>query len=110
MASQCNCASCQGLRQSDAFVMVFTSNGAVSYTDTSLLGLAVLLDKPIIAVCPPGCKVPDKLAKVVDRFIEIRPDAQPVQIIKAVKEALIDMGVDKPQDPRPPYDTEPSHN
>lgn len=110
MCKPCNCPRCEGIRKSDAFVMVFTSNGTVASIDTTLLGLAVTLDKPIIVVCPPGCKVPDKLAKVVDRFIELSKDVEQEQIIQAVKEALLELGVITDQDPRPPYDTEPSHN
>ena len=34
------------------------------------LGLCIMLDKPIIAVVRPDVKVPAKLAKVVDSFIE----------------------------------------
>lgn len=34
------------------------------------LGMSVMLDKPLIAVVQPGVKIPDKLARVVDRFIE----------------------------------------
>ena len=34
------------------------------------LGLSVMLDKPIIALVRPGTKIPDKLARVVDRFVE----------------------------------------
>lgn len=35
------------------------------------LGIAVLLDKPIIACVPPGTAIPEKLARVVDRFVEL---------------------------------------
>lgn len=34
------------------------------------LGYSVMLDKPIIAVVRPGTKIPEKLARVVDRFVE----------------------------------------
>jgi nucleoside 2-deoxyribosyltransferase len=34
------------------------------------LGMAIMLDKPIVAVIPVGKKVPAKLAAVVDRFVE----------------------------------------
>lgn len=110
MCQPCNCPRCQGVRNSDAFVMVFTSNATVASIDTTLLGLAVTLDKPIIVICPPGCKVPDKLAKVVDRFIELSKDADQEQMVQATKEALVELGVITDRDGRPPYDTEPSHN
>ena len=85
----------------------------ITQIDTALLGLAITLDKPIILVCKPGCKVPDKLAKVVDRFVEISPDAKPEEIILALKGALIDFGI--MVDPctgqvRPGYNIEPSQN
>lgn len=35
------------------------------------LGLAVMMDKPIIAVVRPGTEIPDKLARVADRFVEL---------------------------------------
>lgn len=34
------------------------------------LGLSIMLDKPIIAVVRPGVHIPEKLARVVDRFVE----------------------------------------
>ena len=34
------------------------------------LGFAMFMDKPIFMLIPPGTKVPDKVASVVDRFIE----------------------------------------
>lgn len=38
------------------------------------LGVAVMLDKPIIALVKPGTRIPEKLARVVDRFVEYDPD------------------------------------
>ena len=35
------------------------------------LGFAIMYDKPIIAVIPPGTKVPEKLVKVADRIVEL---------------------------------------
>ena len=34
------------------------------------LGFSVMLDKPMIGLIAPGSKVPEKLARVVDRFVE----------------------------------------
>ena len=42
------------------------------------LGLAIMMDKPIIATFRPGTKIPEKLAKVVDRFIELGDLSDPV--------------------------------
>jgi predicted RNase H-like nuclease len=107
MGPQCKCAQCEGVRNSVAFIIAVPD---FSQIDTGLLGLAVMLDKPIIVVCTPGLKVPDKLAKVVDRFVELSPGMQPAQIIEAVKTA-IDMGILTGDGPvRPGYDTEPSQN
>lgn len=105
----CNCEKCVGIRNSDAVVLVFTPGTSVSSMDTTVLGLAVSLDKPIVLICPPGCKVPEKLAKVVDRFLEMGPDADREQMAQAVKEALLELGVFADRG-RPPYGTEPSHN
>lgn len=110
MEAGCKCASCDGVRNSCAFVIAVPD---ISKIDTALLGLAITIDKPIILVCTPGCKVPEKLAKVVDRFVEIGPDAKPEEIILALKAALIDLGivVDPCTGPvRPGYDIEPSQN
>ena len=108
MGSQCKCAQCEGVRKSSAFVIAVPDSSQI---DTGLLGLAVMLDKPIIVVCTPGLKVPEKLAKVVDRFVELSPGMQPAQIIEAVKTAMIDMGILTGEGPvRPGYDTEPSQN
>lgn len=38
------------------------------------LGLAVMFNKPIIAVIRPGTQVPEKLTRVVDRFVELDLD------------------------------------
>lgn len=35
------------------------------------LGISIMLDKPIIAVVAQGAKIPEKLARVVDRFVEL---------------------------------------
>jgi len=41
------------------------------------LGLAIMMDKPIIATCRPGTKIPAKFAAVVDRFVEMDCDNMP---------------------------------
>lgn len=35
------------------------------------LGLAIMYDKPIVAVIAPGTPIPEKLSRVVDRFVEL---------------------------------------
>lgn len=38
------------------------------------LGVAIMLNKPIIACIQPGTKVPDKLVKVADKIVELDLD------------------------------------
>ena len=54
------------------------------------LGLAIMYDKPICAVIRPGTSIPEKLARVVDRFVEMDFDdpTQSDRIIEAIKEML----------------------
>lgn len=85
------CKRCDALRESAAFVLACQPGGTLDDMDTTLLGLAVTLNKPIIMVCPPGYKVPEKLAKVIDRFVEHDPDFNVV--VAAVAAALRDMGL-----------------
>ncbi len=35
------------------------------------LGLSIMYNKPILAVIAPGTPIPEKLARVVDRFVEL---------------------------------------
>lgn len=35
------------------------------------LGLAIMYDKPIIACIQPGTKIPEKLSRVVEKFVEL---------------------------------------
>lgn len=35
------------------------------------LGFSIMMDKPIIAMVQAGTKIPEKLARVVDKFVEI---------------------------------------
>lgn len=85
------CPRCDALRLSAAFVLACQPGGTLADMDTTLLGLAIALDKPIIMVCPPGYKVPEKLAKVVDRFVEYDPEFKVV--VAAVAAALRDLGL-----------------
>jgi hypothetical protein len=40
------------------------------------LGLSIMLDKPIVAIVRPGVPIPEKLARVVDAWVESRPDRE----------------------------------
>lgn len=37
------------------------------------LGFSILLDKPIIVVCPPGATVPAKLLQIAERVLVVEP-------------------------------------
>lgn len=54
------------------------------------LGMAVMMDKPIVAVIPPGTPVPEKLARVVDRFVELdfRDPTQRERLAETLKEMV----------------------
>jgi hypothetical protein len=108
MALSCRCERCEAVRSSAAYVIVSPD---LNELDTALLYLAISLDKPIVLVTLPGCKVPDKLAKVVDLFVEMTPGMQHGQLTEAVKAALVDLGV-VPDDAVAVrgYDLKPSQN
>lgn len=55
------------------------------------LGASVMLDKPIVAVIQPGMKVPEKLARVVDRFVEL-DTADPAFSVR-LTEAIHELGI-----------------
>ena len=54
------------------------------------LGLAIMLNKPICAVIRPGTKVPEKLTRVVDRFVELdlNDPTQKTRLTDALQEML----------------------
>lgn len=56
------------------------------------LGIAIMMDKPIIAIVRPGTKVPDKLVMVADRIIEgdLNDPAVIADRLKQALEELID--------------------
>lgn len=63
------------------------------------LGVAVMLDKPIIAMIRPGTEIPRKLAAVVDSFIEYHPNDIGGMAI-ALQDALVELGfVGAPESP-----------
>jgi hypothetical protein len=51
-------------------VSLVPSNGKPDVKFAVELGFMIMLDKPIIAVVPPGTKVPLKLVKVADEIVE----------------------------------------
>lgn len=57
---------------SNIFVSITPMNkGQVDIKFALELGLAIMYNKPIIAVVQPGTEIPEKLTKVVDRFVEL---------------------------------------
>lgn len=52
------------------------------------LGLAIMLDKPILALVQPGSKVPEKLVQVADLIVEFDPENP--DSARAVVEAFMD--------------------
>lgn len=56
------------------------------------LGAAVMLDKPLLAVVRPGTKIPEKLARVVDRFVELDENDPNLhaRLSEAVQAMLVD--------------------
>jgi hypothetical protein len=60
------------------------------------LGVAVMLDKPILAVVRPGLKIPEKLARVVDRFVEVDDISDPAargRFLAALEELARERGL-----------------
>jgi len=57
---------------SDIFISVTPMNKEkVDIKFAVELGLAIMYNKPIVAVITPGTEIPEKLTKVVDRFVEL---------------------------------------
>lgn len=62
------------IKDSAITVSVYTGSGDPSPKMAIELGYMILLDKPIIAVVTPGCRVPGKLAVVADEIVELALD------------------------------------
>lgn len=56
--------------QGSAYVMSLVPSGEVDVKFAVELGLAIMMDKPIIAVAHHGSKPPAKLVQVTDKIIE----------------------------------------
>jgi nucleoside 2-deoxyribosyltransferase len=52
------------------------------------LGVAMMLDKPIIALVRPGVKLPLKLAKVADEIVEVPGGPQTKETAQRIQEAI----------------------
>ena len=58
----------------------------------SILGLAVVLDKPIVLALKAGVPIPDKVARVVDRFVEWHDDQSKMQLALGVAMQILGIG------------------
>lgn len=58
------------------------------------LGLSIMLDKPIVAVVKPGVKVPERLARVVDRWVEgdVTTEEGREKMAAAIRQVLEELG------------------
>jgi nucleoside 2-deoxyribosyltransferase len=57
-----------------AFVLSLVPSGGADVKFAVELGLAIMLDKPILAVAMPGAEVPAKMRQVADEFVEADVD------------------------------------
>jgi nucleoside 2-deoxyribosyltransferase len=84
---------------SDIFISITPSSpDQVDVKFAVELGLAIMMDKPIIATMKPGTKVPAKLAAVVDKFVEMDFDNIPdsrQRLGEATQELLDELDKDK---------------
>jgi len=55
------------------------------------LGLSIMLDKPIIAVIPPGTQVPEHLLRVADRIVDGDIMAEPERLAEAVAATIAEL-------------------
>ncbi len=58
----------------DSNIFVAITPGSPDKVDVKFaveLGLAIMYNKPIIATIAPGTQIPEKLSRVVDRFVEL---------------------------------------
>lgn len=60
--------------EDSAFVTSLVPSGETDVKFALELGLSIMLDKPILAICAPGQTVPPKLALVADEIIEADVD------------------------------------
>lgn len=58
------------MKGSSMIVSIIPRNG-IDVKFAVELGISVMLDKPIIAVVQAGAKIPEKLSRVVDEFVEL---------------------------------------
>lgn len=82
------------VKDSSIFVSITPANpDLVDIKFAVELGLAIMYDKPIIACVKPGTIIPEKLSKVVDRFVEM--DFNDPSQIERLKEAADELAAEK---------------
>lgn len=80
-----------GIEGSNIFVSITPSSpDKVDVKFALELGLAIMFDKPIVACIQPGAKVPEKLARVVEKFVELdlNDPTQHVRLNEAIAEMM----------------------
>ena len=76
---------------SEIFVSITPMNkGEVDVKFAVERGLAIMFDKKILAVIQPGTEIPEKLTRVVDRFVEfdLNDPSQRERISEGIKDML----------------------
>lgn len=74
------------IQDSNIFVSIVPNPENVDVKFAIELGIAIMLNKPIIAAIKPGVKISEKLSKVVDRFVEIGDNMK--NVAEAIKETI----------------------
>lgn len=83
------------IEDSSIFVSITPSNPEKVDIKFALeLGLAIMYDKPIIACIQPGTKIPEKLSRVVERFVELdlNDPSQHERLTDAINEVMKERG------------------
>jgi hypothetical protein len=83
----------EGMARS-AFVMSIVPSGEVDIKFAVELGLAIMLDKPILAVVMPGAAVPGRLRRVADELVVADIDTEAGR--RTLAEALARLRIDQP--------------
>jgi nucleoside 2-deoxyribosyltransferase len=73
------------IEQSEAVVVIACNPNEIDEKIAFEMGVAIMLDKPIIAVIKPGTKIAEKLARIVDVFIEY---STPENIAEEIRQAM----------------------
>jgi hypothetical protein len=72
------------------FVSITPNSEKIDIKFATEMGIAILMDKPIVAIIRRGQDIPKKLSRVVDRFIEVDDNYDPT-VGDRIKEAIKEM-------------------